>query len=44
MADLEAVYATVYEQAALAALDIFAEHWDNKMSSMMYLAMICRRI
>ena len=30
MADLKAVYAAVDEQAALAALDVFAQHWDKK--------------
>ena len=30
MADLKAVYAAVDEQAALAALDAFAERWDGK--------------
>ena len=30
MADLKAVYAAVDEQAALAALDTCAEHWDKK--------------
>ena len=30
MADLKAVYAAVDEQAALDALDSFAEHWDKK--------------
>jgi transposase-like protein len=30
MADLKEVYAAVDEQAALAALDAFAEHWDKK--------------
>ena len=30
MADLKAVYAAVDEQAALAALDVFAQRWDNK--------------
>lgn len=30
MADLKGVYAAVDEQAALAALDTFAEHWDGK--------------
>ena len=30
MADLKAVYAAVDEQAALDALDTFAEHWDKK--------------
>ncbi len=30
MADLKAVYAAVDEQAALAALDTFAERWDRK--------------
>ena len=30
MADLKAVYAAVDENAALDALEIFAEHWDKK--------------
>ena len=30
MADLKAVYAAVDEDAALVALDTFAEHWDSK--------------
>ena len=30
MADLKAVYAAVDEQAALAALDVFAQRWDKK--------------
>ena len=30
MADLKAVYAAVDEEAALNALDVFAEHWDKK--------------
>lgn len=30
MADLKAVYAAVDEDAALEALDIFAQHWDKK--------------
>ena len=30
MADLKAVYAATTEQAALDALDVFAEHWDKK--------------
>ena len=30
MADLKAVHAAVDENAALDALEIFAEHWDNK--------------
>ena len=30
MADLKEVYAAVDEQAALSALDTFAEHWDKK--------------
>lgn len=30
MSDLKAVYATVDEQAALDALEIFAQNWDNK--------------
>ncbi len=30
MADLKAVYAAVDEDAALQALDIFAQHWDKK--------------
>ena len=30
MADLKAVYAAVDENAALNALEIFAEHWDKK--------------
>ena len=30
MADLKAVYAAVYEQAALDALDTFGERWDKK--------------
>ena len=30
MADLKAVYAAVDEQAALDALDVFAQHWEKK--------------
>ena len=30
MADLKAIYAAVYEQAALDALDTFGERWDKK--------------
>ena len=30
MADLKAVYGAVDEQAALDALEVFAEHWDKK--------------
>ena len=30
MADLKAVYAAVDEQAAMDALDAFAERWDGK--------------
>lgn len=30
MSDLKAVYATVDEQAALDALETFAQNWDNK--------------
>ena len=30
MADLKTVYAAVGEQAAMDALDIFAERWDRK--------------
>ena len=30
MADLKAVYAAVDEASALDALDVFAEHWDQK--------------
>ena len=31
MADLKAVYAAVDEQAALDALDVFGEHWGQKI-------------
>ena len=30
MSDLKAVYAAVDEQAALDALETFAQNWDNK--------------
>lgn len=30
MADLKAIYAAVDEPAALAALEVFSEHWDKK--------------